>query len=127
MDERVDISLLPKPPEGSTFRIRECKKIAAPHPYCIGSGHVVHASKYFNGMLGTDAIKSAERQGIHCAICKGQYKFEDHTNDMTLVIEVEDNDNLNKIPGLHAYLVAIKAKAEELGIKGFAFPRRGQK
>jgi len=127
MDETLDIAAFPAPPEGSTFRLRECKKISAPHPYMIGVGHVVHASDKFNGRLGVEAIESAERKGIHCQWRGCQLSYKEHTNDMTLIIEVDQNSDLNAVPGLHAYLVAIKAQAEALGVKGFAFPRRGQK
>lgn len=132
MSDTLDTGVLPQPPEGSTFKIRECRKIASPHPYVIGAGHVGIASDRFSGMLGVDAIKYAEKQGIGCK-WEGyhrercQLSYEEHTNDLTLIIEVESNDNLNSLPGLHAYLVSIKAQAEALGIKGFAFPKFSQK
>lgn len=127
MAEGVTISDFPNPPEGSPFRLREVKKISIPHPYGIKAAHVVVASDKFGGRLGEEAIKYAERQGITCFICQGQYKFEDHTNDLTLVIEVDSGQhNLNSLPGLKEYLLSIKMRAEELGVKGFAFPKPGQ-
>ena len=128
MDKVVTISDLPSPPEGSPFRLREVKKISYPHPYGIKAAHVGIAADKFSGRLGEDAIKYAERQGITCFICQGQYKFEDHKTDLTLVIEVDDNKvNLNNVPGLKEYLLSIKEKAEALGIKAFAFPNPSQR
>jgi hypothetical protein len=126
-DETLNIAAFPQPPEGSTFRLRECKKIAVPHPYVIGAGHVGIASDKFGGRLGIPAIEAAERKGIGCQWRGCQLSHKEHTNDLTLFIEVESNSNLNSIPGLHAYLVSIKAQAEALGVKGFAFPKVGQK
>lgn len=130
-DKVVTISDFPFPPEGSTFRLREVKKISVPHPYCIGPGHVGMASDKFGGILGEAAIEAAERKGIGCQWGppgrRCQLSYKEHTTDLTLVIEVSgDLHRLNDVPGLHAYLLAIKAQAEALGVKAFAFPKASQ-
>mgnify|MGYP001588866557 CR=1 FL=1 len=125
-EKAISISAFPSPPEGAVFRLRECKTIHVPHPYCISAAHVEHASDKFCGMLGRDAIESAERHGIKCYICKGKYSYAEHKAEQTLVITVPDNRDLNAIPGLHAYLLSIKLLAESLGITGFTFPTAAQ-
>lgn len=46
--------------------------ISVQHPYCIGTRHVGWASDHFMGMLGEDAIRDAEKHGIHCETCGGR-------------------------------------------------------
>ena len=122
----INVNQFPSPPEGTLFSLRECKPLYVPHPYCIGAAHVEHAADNFSSMLGREAIESAERKGIKCWTCKGQYSYAEHRAEQTLVIVVPQNKDLNAVPGLHAYLLSIKPLAESLGITGFAFPTSAQ-
>lgn len=122
----ININQFPSPPEGALFSLRECKTFYLPHPYCISTQHVKHASNDFCGMLGREAIESAERKGIKCWTCKGQYSYADHRAEQTLVIVVPQNKDLDAVSGLHAYLLSIKPLAKSLGITSFAFPTPAQ-
>jgi len=113
---------IPAPPEGSSFSLVKIEKVSIPHPYCITPKHVAIASDQFCGMLGTEAIEAAERQGAHCGMRGCNLRCDQHESSKTLFIRVPQNCDLNAIPGLHAYLRSIQAKAAELGIEGFAFP-----
>ena len=103
-----------------------------PHPYCIGTKHVCHASDNFGGILCKECILDGEKyHQIFCDICKkgrGKiYLYDEHTSDKVLAIEVNENEDLNTIPGLHNYLLRVKDLAIAEGIQGFIFPRKGQK
>lgn len=85
--------------------------------------------------LNEAAIARAEAKGAKCDICrrlcrKGKQPqilpFSEHEKQKALFIEVEDNQDLNSITGLHPYLLQIKPLAEQLGIQGFAFPMRAK-
>lgn len=118
---------IPAPPVGSTFKLDKIEKVAMPHPYCIGPKHLEYADSMY---LNAETIEHAERKGAKCCICKEQGKnlsFKEHETSLTLFISVQQNRDLNAIPGLHAYLLSIKRAASELGIQGFAFPLGGHR
>jgi hypothetical protein len=46
---------------GGLFIVDRVYEESDPHPYCITSSHVVHASDHFSGVLGNEAIKSLEK------------------------------------------------------------------
>lgn len=115
---------LPAVPEGAPFKVLKCETVGIPHPYCITPKHVAWASDHCGGMLGAAAIREAEEKaGASCEICRKQgggiLKYDDHESPLTLFVAVPHHD-LNAIPGLHAYLMAVKAAG--LGVQGFAFP-----
>jgi hypothetical protein len=57
------------------------------HPYTIGPKHVLHASKYFGGKLGTEAILGLERQkGPSCACGGCNARYEDHKSNKVLFL-----------------------------------------
>ena len=56
-----------------------------PHPFCIGSRHVVHASDKFSGILGTDAI---ERAGIYCATPGCTLPYDQHKSDKVCFLQL---------------------------------------
>ena len=119
----LTLDQLPPVPEGAPFRLLKLERVGMPHPYCITPKHVAHASDHFSGMLTADAIRDAEKHGARCDICKKQGKrlsYEEHENPLTLFVAVPQNKDLNAVPGLHAYLLAVKNA--ELGVEGFAFP-----
>jgi hypothetical protein len=121
-EKQISLSDLPQAPEGSVFTIEKVEKLSVPHPYCITPRHVAHAADKFSGRLGDEAIKSAERDGAHCDICKGKYPYEKHEAVNSLIIRVPQNKDLNAVPGLHAWLLANKQAFIDAGIDGFAFP-----
>ena len=112
---------IPKPDAGAVFELSEVCKISWPHPFCITPRHVTYAADRCGGMLTEVAIKDSRAP---CGVRNCQLGYDEHKSQMTLFITVPDNRNLNAIDGLHAYLMAIKDKATELGIDGFAFPNR---
>jgi len=101
--------------------------IGVPHPYCIGSKHVVHASKHFSGMLGKAAIEDGERRGIFCDICKGELKFSEHEQALLVACKaaLKAADGAAN-PELHAWLLSIKDVVMADGFAGFAFVDRTQ-
>ena len=95
--------------------------IGVPHPYCIGTKHVVHAADHFGGMLTADAIRDAEKRGAKCCICKGKLSYDEHQS--AIVVVVDDARELKDIPELRDYLLSIKDRTEKDGFAGFAFMR----
>jgi len=122
-------------PAGAVFRVVEARKISVPHPYCIGPKHVQVAADKFNGRLTEEAIRAAEAQGARCDTCRERARrggtmltYDQHENNLTLMLTIPDDapSDLNEIPGLGAYLSAIKPQAQALGIQAFAFPKEQQ-
>jgi hypothetical protein len=126
MSEGNDIlEQIPPPPEGSVFALQKVETISVPHPYVIGPRHVAIASDRFSGRLGEDAIEASERAGYGCQHPRCQLSHKEHESMRTLFVLLDSKPgDLNNVPGLHAYLVSIKERAESLGIQGFAFPHR---
>jgi|ERR1035441_5437898 hypothetical protein len=126
MNKTTKISELPQPPSGSSFGLVEVKSVSMPHPYCITPKHVAYAADHCGGMLGTDAIRAAEKTGAACCdIClksgNGILGIDKHTTSLMLLIRVPQNKDLNAVVGLHDYLFGNKAAFEKMGIEGFAF------
>jgi hypothetical protein len=121
-EKHLQISDLPALPSGAKFSLQKIEKISMPHPYCIGTKHVVVASDHWSGRLGEDAIRDAEKRGAHCYMQGCNLPYDEHENLLTLFIRVPQNKDLNSIPGLNAYLLAIKEA--NIGIEGFAFPTK---
>ena len=119
---------LPPPPEGSAFEVEKATRVTLPHPYCITPKHVEVAADHHSGMLGEYAIEDAEKRGAKCGMRGCLLPYSSHESQVMLVIVVKGRPkDLNSVPGLHAYLLAVKDKAVELGVEGCAFPdRRGQ-
>lgn len=120
---------MPPLPEGAPFRLVKIEKVSMPHPYCITPKHVEVAADHFGGMLGEAAIAEAEKRGAKCDICKQAVRrrkqdrilaYDEHETMLSLFVGVPHHD-LNNIPGLVAYLNAVKSA--DLGIQGFAFRR----
>jgi hypothetical protein len=129
MEKQIDMSKLPQPPQGSVFSLRKVETVSLPHPYCITPKHVAWAADHFGGMLSKDAIRDAEKHGAQCDICRVRHErltIDQHESQMTLFVQVPDNQDLNAIPGLHKYLFENKATFEAAGIQGFAFPNPKQ-
>jgi hypothetical protein len=109
--------------EQDNYRVRET--IPVPHPYCITPKHVQVAADQFGGMLGVVAVKSAEKQGAKCGICKGKFAFEEHGTALLVECGRELKDAKGSAePELHAYLLKCKPLCEADKYVGFAFVRR---
>lgn len=121
-----ELEKIPAPPEGSVFSLQKVENVSIPHPYCIGPKHVSIAADRFSGRLGAEAIETAERAGYGCQVPRCQLSHRDHETLKTLfiVLDKAPPSDLNKVPGLGAYLSTIKETAESLGIQGFAFPHK---
>src|SRR5579863_6173438 len=116
---------IPAPATDSVFKTEKVVKVSLPHPYCIIPKHVAVAADDFGGMLGESAIEAAERMGVRCGMNGCNLPYRKHESQVTLVIVVPvGSRDLNAVPGLHKYLLSIKDKATELGVRGFAFPSR---
>jgi hypothetical protein len=125
MTNEEKLKALPAAPESAPFKLAQITSVNhKPHPYVIGSRHVVHASDNFGGMLGESAIEHGERKGIHCAHPGCTTAFKNHTSDLVCFIEVSrEYPELKNVPGLQEYLKSIADKATELHIDGFAFTK----
>lgn len=104
----------------STERFRVIDTIGVPHPYCITPKHVTIASDKFNGILGEDAIRAAEKTGARCDICKGKLPFDKH--EIGVIVEVKsDGKRIQDVPGINEYLMSIKPLLVADGFAGCAF------
>jgi hypothetical protein len=115
----------------SPFALLKVEDVIIPHPYCITPKHLQYADSM---MLDEAALSRAEKRGATCDICKRLVRngrqleiltLQQHEKQKVLFIEVEDDQNLSKLPDLHSYLIKVKLVAEQLGIQAFAFPRKG--
>lgn len=95
--------------------------IGVPHPYCIGSKHVVHASDRFGGMLGKAAIESAEKHGIYCETCRGTLSFKQHESALLISCKLPLEPQQQPGSELHTFLLKCKPMCEADGFVGFAF------
>ena len=116
---------LPAPPEGAAFSLKSVRSVPTgpkgdPHYYVIGPQHInLNEGMYLD-------IAAVEKKGAKCCHKYCNAPHAAHTTEPVAFIEVEQNNDLNTVVGLHYYLMSIKTKAEELGIAGFAFPKKGQ-
>jgi hypothetical protein len=111
---------LAKYPKTEMYRVIDT--IGVPHPYCITAKHVVVASNHYCGMLGKDAIRGAEKTGVHCGIKGCNLSYDQH--EQALLVEVGFKGELKDAPGLKEYLLTIKEMAEADKFAGFAFIRK---
>lgn len=124
----MELSSLPPPPPGVSFKLLKLEERVLPHPYCITPKHLQYAdSMYLDGA----AIERAEGKGAVCDICRKEVRaqrqpailtYGQHEKVLMLFIGVSANQqkDLNSVKGLHSYL--LKLKKANLGIGGFAFP-----
>jgi hypothetical protein len=89
--------------------------IGIPHPYCIGTKHVVHASDNFVGRLTKEAIIDSEKHGAKCGICKGELSYEQHETAILIGCKTEDPKKLQ------AFCKSIIHLVEEDKYAGFSF------
>lgn len=106
--------------------------IGFPHPYCLTPKHVEYASKKFNGMLGNEALASAEKEGIYCFSCReinrrlGDpiLKYNEHKHNL-LVACYKDMNKTKKLKNeMKVYLLSIKDMCEKDGYAGFTFLKK---
>ena len=90
-----------------------------PHPYMIGSRHVVHASDNHGGMLGKTTLET-----VPCAHPGCNTDYDQHTSDNVAFLQhLRDgtNDEANKI-----MKAMVKAVGETL-VDGFTFVETKEK
>jgi hypothetical protein len=75
-----------------------------PHPFTIGTRHVVHASDNHSGMLGDETMKA-----IGCDVSGCGMSYEDHTSDNVAFLQV-----IRKATTIEANDV-LKGLVDELG------------
>jgi len=94
--------------------------IGVPHPYCIGTKHVVYASDHCNGMLGNEAIEAAEKHGARCYMKGCNLRFDEH--EIVLLVHCGlDTEGEEAKKELHDWLLSIKDTATENKYAGFVF------
>jgi hypothetical protein len=97
--------------------VRRCNH--KPHPYMIGTEHVVHASERHGGMLGIetmDAVGCAWQDRPGAQKCRG--KTSDHTSDLVLFVKaIRDCTNREAAQALFA----LKPQMLEDKLDGIAF------
>ena len=106
--------------------------IANPHPYCLTPKHVKEASDNFIGMMGKEAILSAEKKGIFCYTCKEAnrrlgdpiLKYEEHKHGLLVACYVDMNKTKKTKAECKKYLLSVKEMCEKDGYAGFVFLRR---
>lgn len=112
-------------PGGPLHGMFTVQKVASsnfkPHPFMMGSAHVIHASKHCGGVLGdetTDKIGCAWRglDGEHGPKCGLPPK--DHTHDTVLLVALV-RDLTNK--EAHAALLALKPAMLDDNVAGVGF------
>ena len=108
-----------------TDLFRVVDSMGVPHPFVIGTKHVVHASDNFSGMLGKEAIKDLESKKGHSCYMKGcTLMFEEH--EQALLVEVNSDEELITIQDeLNTYLKSIVDLSESEGYAGFCFIKKG--
>jgi len=62
-----------------------------PHPFTIGGKHVTYAADNFGGILGEEAILSAEKKGIYCAHPHCKLPYKEHTLDKVCFLQLTRN------------------------------------
>ena len=90
-----------------------------PHPYCITSRHVGHASDNFSGILGEAAIKSAEKAGARCGVRGCNLSYEEHEK-VLLIYCKEDAKEKPYGDELRNYLVGIEPQLTKQHYAGVA-------
>lgn len=116
---------LPKAPEGLGIELALLKNVPDPkycdHYYTVGVKHVEFANEHHSGILGKEAIRAGEKQGITCEEKNCNLEYDDHKIILTLFMYVPDNKKLNSCKGLHDYLMSIKPECDKYGVGGFGF------
>lgn len=116
---REAMSKLPKLPEGATFKPLRLETTVHPHPFMITNQHIAKApGGRLDPSVAPCGMKGTGRYGADCDL-----SYAEHEQSETLFIEVEQNNDLNAIPGLGPWLQLVKDA--DLGIAGFAFPKKG--
>ena len=106
--------------------------IGVPHPYCLTPKHVAHASDKFNGMLGKEAIASAEKEGIYCYTCREiNRKFGDpilkadqHEHSLLVACYKDMNESKKLKNEMKVYLLSVKEMCEKDGYAGITFLKK---
>jgi hypothetical protein len=99
--------------------------IGVPHQYCITPKHVAVAADEFGGMLGVEAIRTAEsKHGARCGMRGCRLPYDEHEQALLVgcTAELEIGGTTN--PELHAMLLANKEEATKNGYAGFAFVKQ---
>ena len=116
----IDITTYPQSVNGNFF-IKDT--IGVPHPFCIGSGHVAHASDHFSGRLGAEAIEDYERkrQRPSCCMKNCNLSFAEHKQALVVGCKKDFKTDKDAEEELHQYLLCTIGRATEDGMAGFAF------
>jgi hypothetical protein len=84
-----------------------------PHPFMIGTKHVVHASDHCCGMLGEETMRA-----VPCAHPGCRSPYEAHVHDTVAMIQLTRNATNEEV---QAVLKPLCADFEADGIDGFTF------
>ena len=91
--------------------------LGVPHPYCITPKHINYASEYYGGVLNTNSIRDAEKNGACCDICKqnGNKVLTVDEHETALLVNCKSDDKEK----LQEYLLLIKSICEKDKFVGF--------
>lgn len=93
--------------------------IGVPHPYMIGTKHVVYASDHNGGRLGDDTIVSGEAQGIHCAQKNCSLAYKEHEQAILIHCSKDPKDSTELQEEAQQFLESIIPAIEKDGLAGF--------
>ena len=95
--------------------------VGVPHFYYVTDKHVHYASEHFGGILNTNSIRDAEKNGVCCDICrKSKNKVLTVDEHKTALLVNCKSDNKEK---LQEYLLLIKPMCEKDGHVGFVLKK----
>lgn len=71
-----------KPPEG--FEVHDVTTANhKPHPFCISSRHIAHASDHYCGRLGEESMRAAP-----CGMRGCNLSYDEHTSDLVMFLKL---------------------------------------
>ena len=84
-----------------------------PHPFMVGTKHIVHASDHNHGMLGEDTMRA-----IPCAMRGYHASYDQHTSDKVAFVELKRDCSAAE---MQEWLKSIFPELEPESVDGFAF------
>jgi hypothetical protein len=110
-----------RPLVGDPFTLESITRVNhRPHPFTVGSRHVVHASDHHGGMLGEATLRA-----VPCAHRGCRASFEDHTSDHVMFLKLTRHATNAEAQTALKALAAAGVEAD--GIDGFGFVETPEK
>ena len=119
MDHEQNLKTLKKLFDNDIFLVAKCDSVNFnPHPYTIGTKHVVFASDHHSGLLGDTALDAFEKQGGKCAHPNCYLKRAEHTHDNVVFLQLKRNANQEEV---RTEMKKMLLPVEKMGYQGFGF------